>query len=216
MSHAPRGVQAPALAVIAALVAFVVVAWAVFGHPGLAAWDRDLAAAIQAHSPPALTTLLRVVSDGHRPRIIVGMTAAVALVLLWRRDRSGLLMLLATVGGGAALNHLLKHSFARLRPGHDAAWAAATDFSFPSGHVANSTLLYGAVAALLIIGSRSNALRIAAVSGAVSMVLLVSASRLVLGAHYPSDVLAGALVGGGWLMLCLIGLQYARDRHGPA
>jgi undecaprenyl-diphosphatase len=205
-----------ALAAIAAVLALALVAWAVFGHAGLAAWDRDMAAAIQAHAPPTLTALLRLVSDGHRPRFILGMTAAVGLVLLWRRDRSGLLMLLATVGGGAALNHLLKHNFARPRPGPDSAWAAVTDFSFPSGHVANSTLLYGAVAALVLLGSRSNVVRIAAVAGAVSMVLLVSASRLVLGAHYPSDVLAGALVGAGWLMLCVIGLQYGRDRHRPA
>ena len=73
--------------------------------------------------------------------------------------------------------------------------AVATDFSFPSGHAANTTLLYGALALLLIRHVRTAGLRALAAAFAASAVLLVSSSRLVLGAHRFSDVAAGVLLG---------------------
>ena len=78
------------------------------------------------------------------------MTTLVALVLAWRRDWIDMAMVLVVVFGGATLNHLLKHGLQRARPVFGQVATGPTDFSFPSGHVANATLLYGVVAALII------------------------------------------------------------------
>lgn len=206
---------AAALVFIASAAAFAAIARGVFGGGYITVVDHELAAWIHTQATPAWMRFMTAVSDLHRPRAILAGTAAAALVLLWKQDRAGLLMLLVTVGGGAALNHVLKHGFKRPRPGDEGAWVAATDFSFPSGHVSNATLLYGIVAALIVCGSRSRAVQGAAVLCAAVLVLLVAASRLVLGGHHLSDVLAGATVGLGSLSLCLIvALLHGAQRPG--
>ena len=82
------------------------------------------------------------------------------------------------VFGGATLNHLLKHTIQRPRPGMEQLTQAATDFSFPSGHAANTTLLYGALALLLIRHVRTPGLR-ALAAGVLLGVLVLTASMLV-------------------------------------
>ena len=81
-------------------------------------------------------------------------------------------------------------------------------YSFPSGHAVASTVFYGALCALALHHARATALRAAAAVGAACMVLLVCASRVYLGAHYLSDVIAGVAVG----TLCLVAFQHWRQR----
>jgi undecaprenyl-diphosphatase len=155
------------------------------------------------HSSPPIEAIMGVVSAWHAPGGIVTLTALAALVLLWRRDGLGLLMLLSSVLGGATLNHMLKHGFQRPRPGMEHLPAAVTDFAFPSGHAANATLLYGACVVLLVPHLSARWARAAAVFGALLWVGLVSGSRVLLGAHRLSDVLGGMLLGLAWLALCM-------------
>lgn len=159
------------------------------------ALDARVALAIAQVTTPGLQAFMEGLSAAHGPRGITVLTAAVAALLFAGRQRSDALWLLLTVFGGAALNHLLKHTIQRPRPGMEHLGAVATDFSFPSGHAANTTLLYGAMALLLIRQVRSPGLRGLAAAFAVSAVLLVGSSRLVLGAHRFSDVAAGVLLG---------------------
>jgi membrane-associated phospholipid phosphatase len=112
------------------------------------------------------------------------------------------------VGGGATINDWVKHVVHRPRPGDEGVSVAGTDFSFPSGHVANATLLYGALALLLVGHLRSRVLQATVLLAAAGAVTLVASSRLALGAHYPSDVAAGAALAVAWLALC------AGVRHG--
>lgn len=135
-------------------------------------------------------------SAAHGPRGIAVLTAGVAMMLIAGRQRADALWLLLVVFGGAALNHLLKHTILRPRPGMEHLNTLATDFSFPSGHAAHTTLLYGALALLLIRHVRTPGMRVLAGAFAGSAVLLVGSSRLVLGAHRFSDVAAGVLLGG--------------------
>jgi undecaprenyl-diphosphatase len=187
-----------------ALALFAVVALAALsGQRTVAALDADTAEWLARETGPLFKALMGTVSAWHVPRGILALMALAAAGLLWRRDGRGVLLLLAVVPGGATLNHLLKHAIQRPRPGLERVVAAATDFSFPSGHAANAALLYGCLAALLVSHLRSRGPRIAVVFAAVLVVGLVGCSRVVLGAHRLSDVVAGVLLGIAWLSLCV-------------
>ncbi|QTN22034.1 phosphatase PAP2 family protein [Rhizobacter sp. AJA081-3] len=157
--------------------------------------DTQVALAIAKGATPGLRAFMEGLSAAHGPRGIAVLTAAVAALLIADRQRADALWLLLVVFGGATLNHLLKHTIQRPRPGMEYLGAVATDFSFPSGHAANTTLLYGAMAVLLIRHVRAPGLRALPAAFAGSVVLLVGSSRLVLGAHRFSDVAAGVLLG---------------------
>lgn len=145
------------------------------------------------------------------------LLAAAGLFCAWlwaRREPYWVLAVATTVPGGMALNNLLlKNWFERPRPQFDEPLVVLSTYSFPSGHAAGSTLLYGVLAAYAVSRLRSPAARIAAGLAACAMPLLVSLSRVYLGAHYLSDVLAGITVGIGWLAICLSATATLRRRR---
>lgn len=196
-----------ALVAVVALLLLAAIAWSVFGSDAMTAWDREAPAWVRDHTEAPLRHTLTIVSLWHRPRVVLAATAVALAWMWWRRERAQALFLLVAVVGGSVLNHWLKHTLQRPRPGDAGLSVADTDFSFPSGHVANATLLYGALALLITRRARSPTLHVAAWVGATSAITLVAASRLVLGAHYPSDVAAGAALAIGWLALCVIARQ---------
>jgi undecaprenyl-diphosphatase len=165
----------------------------VFGS-SLAAFDLQVTQFLQARRTPWLTRAMLLLSDSHET---VRVLAAVALLALWRLhrgDRAAVLSL-AVVPLGQLLNVGLKHVFQRARPLVPEPLVHLTTYSFPSGHAVASTLLYGVLCALVLQRVRSRFWRVAAATGAVAMVLLVAFSRVYLGAHYLSDVIAGMAVG---------------------
>jgi undecaprenyl-diphosphatase len=180
----------------------------------LDALDAQVAAAVQRLATPTLTEFMSAVSAVAAPRAITAVTLAAAALLVLARERGSALWLAGVVFGGASLNHLLKHTIRRPRPGMEAIAQAATDYSFPSGHVANTTLLCGAVAALVFRHAASLPVRAVAAGTAAVLVLLVGASRLVLNAHRFSDVVAGAVLGLLWLLAVLL-LRRAVQRRWP-
>jgi undecaprenyl-diphosphatase len=140
--------------------------------------------------------------------IVVLMIVGVAALFLWltRHKYSAVLLLLATVGG-IVLNNLLKLAFDRPRP-QIFPWAAtALSSSFPSGHAMSSTVVYTTVAYLAARLQRRPAARWATMLVATLVVLLVCASRVYLGVHYPSDVAAGIVIGLAWAALCMAALE---------
>lgn len=212
-----RAHQTSAFGLAVALAAFALLgalAAATLRWQWFVSWDAQVAQALARHVTPTIAHFLAVVSALHAPRFIVLFTATAIAVLLWRRDLAAALTLAATVLGGTTLNHLLKHTLQRPRPGLEHALNLPTDFSFPSGHVANATLLYGALAVLVLQQAPPRLLRWAAVCGAVLMVLTVGLSRLVLRVHWFSDVLAAVPVGLGWLALCFSMTALLRHRSG--
>lgn len=161
--------------------------------------DTDITLWIAAHRVPWLTEFTRVVSDLHQTSRLLTATALLAAWRAWRGDWASVRGL-GVVPTGMLLNAGLKQVFQRTRPALDDPLVHIATYSFPSGHAVASTVFYGMAAALALLHARSRALRWAAVAGAAAMVLLVCFTRVYLGAHYLSDVLAGVAVG----TLCVI------------
>lgn len=123
------------------------------------------------------------------------LVALVFAAWLYSRDRSGAaIWLLLTVFGGVLLNSGLKQLFKAPRPDLLPHLDVVASYSFPSGHAAGATILCGAIA--LLAGRRS------VWAGAVALTFLIVVSRVWLGVHWPSDVLAGVVEGAGFLAFC--------------
>jgi undecaprenyl-diphosphatase len=126
---------------------------------------------------------------------------AVAILLLRRHWRSAIaLALVFPVTQGAV--SLVKLIVERPRPDANSALAEAGGFSFPSAHSATSVAVYATIAFILIRASRHGHSRIAIATLAAALVLAVGLSRVLLGAHYPTDVLAGWTFGALVASLC--------------
>ncbi|MEO8202487.1 MAG: phosphatase PAP2 family protein [Betaproteobacteria bacterium] len=218
---AHRGVQDPApprlhakgllsyTALVAAGAALLIgLAWlastlvaALLAWPGVMAADRAIAESLHAHASPAAVEAMTWVSRLHGTTAILAMSALLAAWLVARGERSLLPRLVASVPGGLLLNAALKIALHRARP--DTAYAAErlASFSFPSGHTAGATFLYGFIVLLLWQRARGSA-RAAAVAGAILMVFLVATSRVMLGMHYATDCAAAVAEGVAWLAIC--------------
>jgi membrane-associated phospholipid phosphatase len=200
----------PLLLTIAGWSAFVVaggifftLAWNVATHAPLVVLDATVAAWLHQHGTPALTRAMRVVTHVHSTLGVSLLALAFAAVLYRLKERFWILTLALAVGGGMALNVLLKHAYERARPHFDDPLLTLHSFSFPSGHTAGATLFYGVLAAFLVSRFFDRGVRAGIVAAAIVAVALVAFSRMYLGAHYLSDVLAATCSSIVWLSLSL-------------
>lgn len=134
--------------------------------------------------------------------VLTTLTLASALFLaLAGRSRSALFVLIA-IGGGVALSFLIKHGFERPRP--DLVPHAARTFtaSFPSAHSVMSAVTFLTLGTLLARVQSRRRLKIFIVLAAILLTVAVGVSRIYIGVHWPSDVLAGWILGGSWALLC--------------
>jgi undecaprenyl-diphosphatase len=146
---------------------------------------------------------------GHAVLTIV--TLAVLAYLLLTRRRAAALFVLVAVGGGMLLSTGLKLGFERPRPDLVPHGARVYTASFPSGHSMLSAVTYLTLGALLARVEKVWRVRIFLVGLAVALTLLVGVSRVYLGVHWPTDVLAGWCGGGAWASLCwFVALQLQR------
>jgi membrane-associated phospholipid phosphatase len=172
--------------------------------------DIEIAQWLHEHGSPLLTQCLFIITNLHDPWVISPVAALITLTLAWKKRWYAALAILLIVQGGMLLNLLAKQIFHRARPSFENPLITLTTYSFPSGHVVASTVFYGVLAALLITKthSRSGAAVILLIASA--MIVLVAFSRLYLGAHYLSDVLAAFLEAIAWLVLCLTAIHSYR------
>lgn len=114
----------------------------------------------------------------------------------------GALMLLAATLGGTAISEGLKMGFNRPRPDLVAHIVETTSMSFPSGHAMLSAVTYLTLGALIARTQHSRQLRGYVLGAAILLTLLIGASRVYLGVHWPTDVLAGWCLGAAWALVC--------------
>lgn len=139
--------------------------------------------------------------------------ASVLYLLLARRFRTALFVAIA-VCSGTALSNGLKALFNRPRPDVEAS-AHVFTASFPSGHATLSAVVYLTLGALLAQTSRSRAMGGYMLGLAVFITLLVGLTRIYLGMHFPTDVLAGWSLGTAWALLCWIAIKLFPTHDGP-
>lgn len=206
-----RRMPASAMTGLALVVAMCVVALGATGTGVLLAMVRDEVGLYRADGPvaewaavratPVGTDVLGWLSKLGGTQGVVIVATAVAL-FEWRRTgrRAEIFLLALTVGGQLALTNLIKIMVDRARPeiqqltGHAGA-------SFPSGHAAAAAATFAAVA--LVVGrGRSHNVKTALWGAAAGIAVAVAITRVMLGVHWTTDVIAGLLVGWGWFALC--------------
>lgn len=207
-SLSPRGLAiAGWISLAVAIVTFVTLAWQVKSLAPLVSLDTRISQWLHFHGTPPVTRFLLVVTHAHS---MIGMTIATMAfgLVLWRlRERYWLLTLLLSMIGGAILNVLLKVTYERARPVFEDPIVSHVTYSFPSGHTSAAATFYGVLAAFLVSRVWSHGKRKALVAAAIFMVALVAFSRVYLGAHYLSDVIAAACSSTVWLVAVLSGVH---------
>jgi undecaprenyl-diphosphatase len=214
--HAAVGVYllAGTAMIVAALLGFVALADAML-RGRTEAFDYAVMERMADVESPALHGwALDVTALGGK--VVVPLVVIVASVALWSsRHRYSAILLWIAVSGAAGVNALLKISFDRSRPEvFDWRTPHAGLSSFPSGHSTTAVVVYGTLAFLVARLMPTVALRALTWVVALAIIVAVALSRVYLGVHYPSDVVAGALVGGAWAVICGMGIEAVRYFRG--
>lgn len=131
--------------------------------------------------------------------VLLPLALLVTLFLAWRRRRRAALFLIMVIGG-RFLVELQKVVIARPRPDEAPPLAAVYSLAFPSGHAANAMITALAIALLLPVRQRNRAI---AVGIGIALALQIGASRVMLGVHWPSDVVGGWAFGLMWVIICM-------------
>lgn len=154
--------------------------------------DRAFLLFVHSHIPGSLTRFFGLVTVTGSARVLLPLTAAGTIGLLCCGRRREALLLAGSVAGGEFLVYLVKTVVGRTRP---QLWETSLYWgsSFPSGHTLVTAAF--ATAAVLCIGRIRPAARGFALPVALVWIILVALSRLVLGVHWPTDVLAAACIG---------------------
>jgi undecaprenyl-diphosphatase len=161
-------------------------------------FDTFVQTAIHQHATPGLTRLMQGFSFlGSVTTVSILCVVAICVFLYIRRARMAVLLGI-TMGGMAALDVALKLAFHRPRP---VAFFGPTpsSYSFPSGHAFGALCFYGVLAAILAARARGRGAKWCIWAGAVFLIGMIGFSRIYLGVHYPSDVIAGYCAGTVWV-----------------
>jgi membrane-associated phospholipid phosphatase len=164
----------------------------IWAHVQAAPWLTDVMLGVTYLGGPSATSVYAFVLVGY---------------LLWRRRFSMALIVTAIVYGGMLLNVVIKHAFERARPAVDNPVITLTTYSFPSGHAAASTIFAGLLCVLAIRSGSGQPDKTLVIVAATIWVGMVCASRVYLGLHYVTDVLAGVTEGVAWLALSTLVLE---------
>lgn len=171
--------------------------------------DTSILQAIRLLHTPLLDRVMIGVAFVGEPSVLVIVSILLGIWLLAKSYRSEATTLAIAALGAVGLNYLLKQLFARTRP---ALWDRIVDvrfYSFPSGHAMISLVIYGFIGYLL--ATRFQRWRGWILSTTTLLILAIGFSRLYLGVHWPTDVVAGYAAGLVWLIACIWSLEIWRQ-----
>jgi undecaprenyl-diphosphatase len=201
--------------VVAAGLAFgVLLALVRFRFGPLYDLDHGVASSVNGYvsEHEGLLDLIRFVTGIGGPLKVWVVVLAVAILLIRRRARLAIFLVVAGLGA-LALDPTIKLLVGRLRPVVDVPVAHAPGNSFPSGHALGSFVVYGALL-LVFLPAVAKRWRPVAIGGVATLVVLIGVSRIALGVHFVSDVLAGWLLGAAWLGVTLYAFRLWRREDG--
>ena len=137
--------------------------------------------------------------------LILGLLTIAACGYLWLTQRHKLALFVAvSIPAGSLLNTLLKEYFTRPRPDIVPHGTGAALSSFPSGHAMMSAIVFLTLGALLSLSTENTRIKIYILFWSVFLTVIVGISRVYLGVHWPTDIIAGWIAGGTWAVLCLL------------
>jgi undecaprenyl-diphosphatase len=174
--------------------------------------DQRLAAWLHGRATDPLTDLFHGITFLGNFVTLLAVTLVAVIVLWRRRERTDAVFVALAFVGAQALSNGMKLGFRRERPFFADPLASESTFSFPSGHAQVSLAVYGAIALVLARRLSTYGRRALLFSGVAVLVAAIGFSRLYLGVHFLSDVLAGYAAGIAWLSLLSIALE-ARSRY---
>ena len=164
-----------------------------------ARFDSMVTAAVHAHASAPATVLMKALTVLGSSAVMTPLAILTLILCYTRREFHALKTLAVTFGAALMLELLLKWAFHRPRPVPFFDLPAPASFSFPSGHALFSFCFFAGVAALLSPGLARLEAKLALWTVALALILGIGFSRIYLGVHYPSDVLAGYAAGIVWV-----------------
>lgn len=157
---------------------------------------------------PTLTAAMFALTRLGDTWLLTLLSIAVGVALGFSHSKRRLYAFIATMAGGSLLNLALKGYYQRARPFEIEPLATAHGFSFPSGHTMGSMLFFGSLAYVVYFTLETHhALRILGVILCIAATIVVGLSRVYLGVHYFSDVVAGWVAALCWIGVCLTGTE---------
>jgi membrane-associated phospholipid phosphatase len=199
------------LVTLAAMLGFGGLADQVVDREELTEFDQQLAISLHHNGRVDQIGIFKAITHFGDYRTLVCVGLAVSLILLFSRRWLLLIGWVVALTGSGFLNAMLKALFHRGRPVFADPWLTEPAWSFPSGHAMGSLVAYGMLAYILIVAWRVPFPR-TIVSLSVGLVLAIGFSRIYLGVHFFSDVVAGYAAATMWLSICISGCEVARRR----
>jgi undecaprenyl-diphosphatase len=196
---------------IAALWLFGVLTEDVLHHTALTRFDVTVLEWFHANSTQRGIRIFEAISFLGSPLIVSVLAIALAAYFIRRHAWIYLASWITALIGAGILDSLLKAVIQRPRPPYAVAILRGHSFSFPSGHALSSLVAYGMTAYFIIVVKlRAGSSRTIAMCLAMILILAIGVSRLYLGVHYFTDVIAGYAAGVVWLSTCITGVAIAR------
>jgi undecaprenyl-diphosphatase len=192
---------------VAALLIFGELAERVWRHQAIA-FDAAVRNGLHSLASPALTEFFRVVTHFGSELFLVPFGAFVIWRLVAAGRRHAAVLFTLAAAGGEALDYVLKMIFRRTRPEVFFGYTLPHSYSFPSGHSMLSACFFGVLAAVVAPRFASPWKKLAVWTAAAVASLLIGASRIYLGVHYPSDVLAGYAAAVIWVLTIRAGYAF--------
>jgi undecaprenyl-diphosphatase len=162
--------------------------------------------------PDWVETMCRDITSLGSPAVLTLITIAAVSYLWIDGKRATALFAALSIVGGAIVVSLLKFGFARPRPELVSHLVNVNSFSFPSGHAAMAAVTYLTLGALLARVQKRPLMKLYVLAVASILVLLVGFTRVYLGVHWPTDVLAGWCIGTAWAIGCWLAATWLQSR----
>jgi undecaprenyl-diphosphatase len=167
-------------------------------------FDETVRVFVHGFASESLTALMRFITMLGSTLFLSLLCASVFVIFVAKNWKRAAVLLMTTMAGAVILNFALKVSFGRVRPAPFFDTPLPDSYSFPSGHALYAACCYGMLAWLVTARIQNKSLQILIWSFAVLLALLVGLSRIYLGVHYPSDVIAGYAAALVWILTVLL------------